>query len=93
MQRSKIGNGYRTVSLGPLQTAGRAAKEKPGGDQAKALNQLAKEIQQSVRACQARDMAIPRQMCYPAELPVRKMPRLVLIRDHQVLIVAGDTGQ
>ena len=69
-------------------------KKKPGGDQAKALNQLAKEIQQSVRACQARDMAIPRQMCYPAELPVSEnASKLVqLIRDHQVLIVAGDTG-
>ncbi|MFZ8976174.1 MAG: ATP-dependent RNA helicase HrpA, partial [Pseudohongiellaceae bacterium] len=69
-------------------------KKMPGGDQAKALNQLAKEIQQSVRACQARDMAIPRQMCYPAELPVSEnASKLVqLIRDHQVLIVAGDTG-
>ena len=39
-------------------------------------------------------MAIPRQMCYPAELPVSEnASKLVqLIRDHQVLIVAGDTG-
>ncbi|MEC7459654.1 MAG: hypothetical protein VX751_01965, partial [Pseudomonadota bacterium] len=45
-------------------------EKKPGGDQAKALNQLAREIQQSVKACKARDMAIPKQLCYPAELPV-----------------------
>ena len=69
-------------------------KKKPGDDQAKALNQLAKEIQQSVKICEARDMAIPRQLCYPAELPVSEnASKLVqLIRDHQVLIVAGDTG-
>ena len=65
-------------------------EKKPVGDQAKALNQLAKEIQQSVKACKARDMAIPRQFCYPAELPVSEnAAKLVqLVRDHQVLILS-----
>ena len=69
-------------------------EKKQGTDQAKVLNQLAREIRQSVNACHVRDSAIPRDMCYPAELPVSEnASKLVqLVRDHQVLIVAGDTG-
>ena len=69
-------------------------EKKQGTDQAKVLNQLAREIRQSVNACHVRDLAIPREMCYPAELPVSEnASKLVqLVRDHQVLIVAGDTG-
>ena len=69
-------------------------KKKPGSDQAKVLNQLAREIRHSVNACHVRDLAIPQEMCYPAELPISaNASKLVqLVRDHQVLIVAGDTG-
>ena len=69
-------------------------EKKQGTDQAKVLNQLAREIRQSVNACHVRDLAIPREICYPAELPVSEnASKLVqLVRDHQVLIVAGDTG-
>ena len=37
-------------------------KKKQGSDQAKVLNQLAREIRQSVNACHVRDLAIPRDV-------------------------------
>ena len=69
-------------------------EKKQGTDQAKVLNQLAREIRQSVNACHVRESANPREICYPAELPVSEnaLKLVQLVRDHQVLIVAGDTG-
>lgn len=69
-------------------------KKKPRFDQDNALSQLAEEMQRSVKVCQIRDCAIPTKMSYPKELPVSEnVSKLVkLVRNHQVLIVAGDTG-
>ena len=66
-------------------------EKKQGTDQAKVLNQLAREIRQSVNACHVRDLAIPREICYPVELPVSEnASKLVqLVRDHQVLRLKG----
>ena len=59
-----------------------------------ALSQLDNEIRRSIQACQIRECAIPAEICYPASLPVSEnVSKLVqLVIDHQVLIVAGDTG-
>jgi ATP-dependent helicase HrpA len=58
-----------------------------------ALGLVAAEVDAAAARVQARRMAVP-AVSYPASLPVsqRKDEIAALIRDHQVVIVAGETG-
>lgn len=55
---------------------------------------LEKDIEISRQACAARAAAIPQQIHYPENLPFSaKADEIVsLLQQHQVLVVAGDTG-
>jgi ATP-dependent helicase HrpA len=66
------------------------------GDEARgdALERIAREIEQGEGRVAKRRAAMPRRIDYPAQLPVsaRKDDLLAAIRDHQVVVVAGETG-
>lgn len=59
----------------------------------KVASELAGEIAKAEQRVQQRRAAVP-EISYPAELPVsqKKDDILAAIRDHQVVIVAGETG-
>ncbi len=59
-----------------------------------ALDSLVKEIEQSKARCQVRADAIPGSIPFPEQLPVStKASEIIeLIKKHQVLVIAGDTG-
>ena len=59
----------------------------------KVLDKIEREISDAEQRVQARRARLP-TISYPAELPVsqRKGDLLAAIRDHQVVIVAGETG-
>jgi ATP-dependent helicase HrpA len=61
--------------------------------QAKAVQELADDIARAARKVTTRRASVP-AISYPAELPVsqRKDDIAATIRDHQVVIVAGETG-
>ena len=63
------------------------------GRRGQALADLARQVESSLRRVQARAERVP-PLSYPAELPVsqRRDDLLAAIRDHQVVIVAGETG-
>ncbi|MDB0051442.1 ATP-dependent RNA helicase HrpA, partial [Gammaproteobacteria bacterium] len=63
-------------------------------DLASSLAAAAAAIEKSQRACELRRAAIPIKITYPKNLPVsaRAEEITALLREHQVLIVAGDTG-
>lgn len=58
------------------------------------LRKLQQEMERSRQLCQKRERAIPARIDYPPELPFSaKASELVkLVRENQVLVVAGDTG-
>ncbi|MCG8414513.1 MAG: PLP-dependent transferase, partial [Pseudomonadales bacterium] len=58
------------------------------------LSELEQAISLSVKACDQRKQAIPTSFDYPEQLPFsEKASEIVeLVKQHQVLIVAGDTG-
>ncbi len=58
------------------------------------LASLADEISAAEKRYALRKAAVPRKLTYPAELPIteRREELLSTIRDHQVVIVAGETG-
>ena len=58
------------------------------------LAAAAAAIEKSQRACELRRAAIPVKITYPKNLPVSARAEEIteLLREHQVLIVAGDTG-
>lgn len=60
----------------------------------KAVVSLAESISASQKKCQARDSSIPAQIIFPEQLPVSAKADEIakLLSDHQVLVVAGDTG-
>lgn len=55
---------------------------------------LTVEIDAAENRYERRKAAVPRKLAYPAELPItdRRKDLLDTIRDHQVVIVAGETG-
>lgn len=55
---------------------------------------LRAEIDAAENRYERRKAAVPRKLAYPAELPIvgRRDDLLAAIRDHQVVIVAGETG-
>jgi len=61
---------------------------------ARVLDALDHEIEAATRKLAARQEALPDKISYPAELPItgRRQDLLDTIRDHQVVIVAGETG-
>lgn len=60
----------------------------------KAVASLAESIKVSQKKCQTRDSSIPAQIIFPDQLPVSAKAEDIakLLSDHQVLVVAGDTG-
>ncbi|MDJ0952054.1 MAG: ATP-dependent RNA helicase HrpA [Acidimicrobiia bacterium] len=60
----------------------------------KVLATLEREIDAAARKLEARRLATPDKISYPAELPItdRRQELLDAIRDNQVVIVAGETG-
>jgi ATP-dependent RNA helicase HrpA len=71
----------------------RAAALRDGGPRERALGQVDRDIGAAEARVAARRLAVP-VIGYPAELPVsqRKDEIAAAIRDHQVVIVAGETG-
>ena len=63
-------------------------------DLASSIASLKAAIEKSQRACELRRAAIPLKIAYPENLPVSARAEEIseLLREHQVLIVAGDTG-
>lgn len=66
----------------------------PEQTMASSLTSLNAAIEKSQRACENRRAAIPSKITYPESLPVSKRAEEIseLLREHPVLIVAGDTG-
>jgi ATP-dependent helicase HrpA len=60
----------------------------------RALARLASEVDAAASRLAARASAVPAVISYPAELPVsqRKDELAEAIRDHQIVIIAGETG-
>src|SRR5487761_1302444 len=73
--------------------AERAAALRDTGARERALGEVQTELAAAAARVQARRQAVP-VITYPAELPVsqRKDEIAAAIRDHQVVIVAGETG-
>ncbi|WP_207939126.1 ATP-dependent RNA helicase HrpA [Actinomadura darangshiensis] len=68
-------------------------KMRDAGRRAKAAEEIAADIDAAERRVERRRLAVP-AITYPAQLPVaqKKDDILAAIRDHQVVIVAGETG-
>ncbi len=68
--------------------------ERMRGGQGRALERFAAEVAEAEARVALRRAAVPARIDYPAELPVsgRREDLLQTIRDHQVVIVAGETG-
>jgi ATP-dependent helicase HrpA len=62
--------------------------------QRKVLATIAEDINAARQRIDARRAAVPMKLAYPAELPIteRRQDLLNTIRNHQVVIVAGETG-
>ncbi len=73
--------------------ADRAAALRDSGARERALAQLAAELETATARVEERKRAVP-AVSYPAGLPVsqRKDEIAAAIRDHQVVIIAGETG-
>ena len=71
----------------------RAAAPRTETSRQEALGELAAEVETAAARLDARRLSVP-AISYPAELPVsqRKDEIAAAIRDHQVVIVAGETG-
>ncbi|MFS2292325.1 MAG: ATP-dependent helicase, partial [Actinomadura sp.] len=70
-----------------------ARKLRDAGRRAKVAEEITADIEAAERRVERRRLAVP-EITYPAELPVarKKDDILEAIRDHQVVIVAGETG-
>ncbi|WP_018691879.1 ATP-dependent RNA helicase HrpA [Algicola sagamiensis] len=68
-------------------------KQQDADKQAQALASLSSQIEKSVALCEQRASSIPK-VTYPQQLPVsqKKDEIAEAIRDHQVVIIAGETG-
>jgi ATP-dependent helicase HrpA len=71
----------------------RAASLRDGRARDQALSELLPELDQAAAVIEARRLAVP-VISYPPELPVSQLKDEIgaAIRDHQVVIVAGETG-
>ncbi|NEA24473.1 ATP-dependent RNA helicase HrpA [Actinomadura bangladeshensis] len=70
-----------------------AQKMRDAARRAKAAEEIAAAVEAAGRRVERRRLAVP-AITYPAELPVaqKKDDILAAVRDHQVVIVAGETG-
>ncbi|TDC44033.1 ATP-dependent RNA helicase HrpA [Actinomadura sp. KC345] len=70
-----------------------AQKTRDAGRRAKVAEEIAADIEAAERRVERRRLAVP-AITYPEQLPVsqKKDDILAAIRDHQVVIVAGETG-
>ena len=70
-----------------------AQKMRDAARRAKAAGEITADVEAAERRVERRRLAVP-AITYPAELPVaqKKDDILAAIRDHQVVIVAGETG-
>ncbi|TDD90116.1 ATP-dependent RNA helicase HrpA [Actinomadura rubrisoli] len=70
-----------------------AQKMRDAGRRAKATEEIAADVDAAERRAARRRAAVP-AITYPAELPVaqKRDDILAAVRDHQVVIVAGETG-
>ena len=70
------------------------AREPLTKESRQAFERLLEELTKSARKCQLRAKLIPETQSYPAQLPVSAKACEIaeLIRNHQVVVVAGDTG-
>src|SRR5690606_28699087 len=68
-------------------------KIRDGGARRAVIGEIAAELEAAQRRVEARRAVVP-PIVYPPELPVvqRKDDLLAAVRDHQVVIVAGETG-
>ncbi|MWA02274.1 ATP-dependent RNA helicase HrpA [Actinomadura sp. LD22] len=68
-------------------------KMRDAARRAKVAEEIAAEVEAAERRVERRRLAVP-AITYPAELPVaqKKDDILAAVRDHQVVIVAGETG-
>ena len=73
---------------------GGVGKIKDASSRAKVIQQLDQEITESVRRYGLRAGSAPTSLHYPEDLPItrRRDELLTAIRDHQVVIVSGETG-
>jgi ATP-dependent helicase HrpA len=74
--------------------ADRAAALRDAAARQRALAGVQAELEAALARVEARRQAVPAAITYPAELPVsqRKDQIAAAIRDHQVVIIAGETG-
>ena len=74
--------------------ADRAAALRDAAARQRALARVETELEAALARVEARRQAMPAAISYPAELPVsqRKDEIAAAIRDHQVVIIAGETG-
>lgn len=77
---------------GQLKKLNRVPRENP--EYKHGLSRLEKQIRQSRALCQARADRIPREITLPDSLPVSERAEEIieLIKNHQVVVVAGETG-
>ncbi|MBD2895272.1 hypothetical protein amrb99_42060 [Actinomadura sp. RB99] len=70
-----------------------AQKMRDAARRAKVAEEIAADVEAAGRRVERRRLAVP-EITYPAELPVaqKKDDILAAVRDHQVVIVAGETG-
>lgn len=70
-----------------------AQKMRDAARRAKVAEEIAADVEAAQRRVERRRLAVP-AITYPAELPVaqKKDDILAAVRDHQVVIVAGETG-
>src|SRR5712691_1271462 len=73
--------------------AERAAALRNGPAREQALGRVLAELEQAAAVAQARRRAVP-AISYPPQLPVSQLKDQIaeVIRDHQVVIIAGETG-
>ncbi|THV31219.1 ATP-dependent RNA helicase HrpA [Glycomyces paridis] len=83
----------RTADQRALRRRLREARELAGPARTEAFGRLEAEVERKEAALAARAASVP-AIVYPEELPVsqRKDDILEAIRDHQVVIIAGETG-
>ncbi|WP_342319889.1 ATP-dependent RNA helicase HrpA [Corynebacterium mayonis] len=84
---------YGRLDLVPLSEVRRFRRRLKKARAGEALRAIARDIDEACAAVQARAAAIP-EITYPEQLPVssRREDIMELLRDNQVVIIAGETG-
>ena len=82
------------LTLHDAHRLGRRLERLRGARSARPLERLADELDAAEELIAKRRAAVPERIDYPDELPVsaRRDDLLQTIRDHQVVVVAGETG-